>query len=308
MRREPSCSIWASGIRATVAYRVVAPPVHFSVGAAEFPCEKLATLDLSGQLAILGRPIDGVLGFDVFQRYVVEIDYEARIVRLFDLDGSLPTPAAGEALRLTITKHLPYVTAALKVKGRPQAEKTLLIDTGSEDAVDDDIVLSSKGPKREVIGGVGLGQEYKVTFGRIDFVRLGPYKLENVPSVAPGVPLIGSTVLRRFRLTFDYRHGRLYLARGPVNALDFSDSSPGSGLDLREGSLGLDVHDVTARSSAEAAGLHAGDVIVAIDGTPAADFGVARAQQLLDRPGTVYLLVVTHQGSRREVKLLIPAA
>ena len=293
--------------KGTFAYRVVATPVRLSVGVAEFGCEKLAALDLTNQLAILGRPIDGILGYDVFQRYAVEIDYEARVVRLFE-PGSLAAAQAGVALPLTITKRLPYVTADLKVKGQPLAKKTLLVDTGSEDAVDDDVVLSSKGPKREVTGGVGLGQEYKVTFGRIASARLGPYELKNVPSVAPGVPLIGSSVLRHFRLTFDYRHGKFYLAREPVNTLDFSDSSPGSGLDLREGKSGLDVHDVIAKSPAEAAGLHAGDAILTIDGTPAADFGVVRAQQLLDRPGTAYLLVVTLSGSRREVTLRIPAA
>ena len=184
--------------------------VRFDVGGAQFRSEHLISLDLSNQHAILGRPVDGILGSDLFRQFVVEIDYEAKVVRLHQ-PTTFRYTGDGEVLPLSFERRLPYMVATLTVPGQPPEQRRLQVDTGSQDAVDDSLLLRSSGQMREVTGGVGMGQTYSVKLGKFAQVRLGRLALENVPGVAPGVCLVSTEVLRRFRMIFDYTRAELIL-------------------------------------------------------------------------------------------------
>ena len=58
--------------------------VTLSVSGIEFPDLTLTSIRLSGLEAGFGRPVDGILGYEIFNRFVVEIDYISRIVTLHD--------------------------------------------------------------------------------------------------------------------------------------------------------------------------------------------------------------------------------
>lgn len=263
--------------------------VSFRAGLASFNCPRVISLDLSGQPAILGRKIDGILGGGFLSQYVVELDYETATLRLHPRDFEYRGP--GETLPITLEKGVPHVTARLTVAGVAPAARTLLIDTGSQDAVDDDLLFQSKAPLAEVEGGVGLGQTYRVSFGSFSQVRLGSFELADVPAVAPGVPLIGGEVLRRFRIFFDYPRSRMTLEPNPHLHDRFAASAPALQLRGVPGDAAVRVHEIPAQSAAARAGLAAGDLITAVDGTPVADLKLARLQELLKRPGTFALTV-----------------
>jgi hypothetical protein len=84
----------------------------------------------------LGRPIDGILGHDFFRRFVTELDWDAQVVRIHDTSGYQP-PTGAQAIPLRFERRVPYLEATLTVEGHPPERRTLLLDTGSEDAVDD---------------------------------------------------------------------------------------------------------------------------------------------------------------------------
>ena len=178
--------------------------------------------------------------------------------------------------------------------------------TGSQDSVDDDLLLQSKTPLAEVEGGVGLGQTYRVSFGVFSRVRLASFELENVPGVAPGVPLIGGEVLRRFRIFFDYARSRMTLEPNPHLHDRFRSSGPE--LQLRGAPDGaVRVHEIPARSAAALSGLAAGDLITAVDGTPVAELTYTRLQALLTRAGA-FTLTVRRAGRTLTVVLDNPPA
>lgn len=84
--------------------------------------------------------------------YVVEIDYEAAVLTLRD-PKTFHYAGGGEAIPFALVKNTPRVRAKIAVGGRPAEERLLLVDSGSEDALDDDLLAQS--PQRlEVIGGV----------------------------------------------------------------------------------------------------------------------------------------------------------
>ena len=279
--------------------------VEFDVAGVSFRSDHTISTDLSNQPGILGYSVAGVLGSDFFHRVTVEIEYDTGVVRLHDPERFTP-PAGARSIPLVFERRVPFVTARLQVTGRPARARRLLVDSGSEDAVDDSLLLESRGPLRRVIGGVGSGQTYEVVFGRIERFELGPFALEDLPSVAPGVSLIGGEVLRRFRVTLDYARERMLLIPGR----HFRDEAPVdlSGLTLRLAGDGtrLRVEDVASGSAAERARVRPGELLVAIDGAPVGDLGLRRAQAILMVPGMRLRLHFESESRLREVDLALP--
>lgn len=279
--------------------------VEFSVAGVSFRSDRTISVDLSNQPGILGFSVAGVLGSDFFHRVVVEIDYDARFVRLHDPARFSPRTGA-KAIPLTFERRVPHVTARITAPGRPARTRRLLVDSGSEDAVDDSVLLESRGPLRRTTGGVGSGRTYEVVFGRIERFELGPFVLGNLPSVAPGVSLIGGEVLRRFRVTFDYGRGRMLLAPGRHLGDEALEDLSGLTLRLTDDGAQLRIEEVARGTPAARAGLRAGEHVSAIDHASVGEIGLRRAQAILGAPGTRLRLQVWGKAGPREVELRLP--
>lgn len=112
--------------------------------------------------------------------------------------------------------------------------------------------------------------------------------------------------MKRFVVTFDYAHQRLYLkpvTPPPADAGAFDRS----GLWINAVAKGYEVTDVAAGSAAAEAGVGVGDVITAIDGRPVLAEALADARlKLCDSPpGTQVKLTVTHGAETRTVTLIL---
>lgn len=289
--------------KGTVTVRF-SPDVTYGVaGGLKLPVPKSYVIDLSGQTTLQGREVAGILGRDLFARYVVDLDFEARVMTLRD-PQTYAYQGPGAVLPIAITRGVPHVKVQVKVAGREPAEQEVLVDSGSGDAVDLDELANS--PERlEVVGGVGLGQEFRTILGRGEWAGIGPYRLAAPLGVTGGVPLIGNETLRRFRVIFDYPHARMVLeANGHLGDPFAFDAS---GIDLRwtADMQRFAVHDLAKDSPAEAAGLKAGEEIAAIDGQPAAAFDIAQMQKLLSEPGRRLRLTVRGKAGVREVELVL---
>lgn len=184
--------------------------VKFRIASVSFQCDHVLSVDLSNQPSIIGRRVDGILGSDFIAQFVIEVDYDRRLVWLHDPER-FRYHGKGEVLPLTLERRLPYVEAQIAVPGQLPSRRKLLVDSGSQDAVDDDLLLKSTGSLRKVTGGVGLGRTYEVSLGLLSVFQLGRFTFKDVPSVAPGVALIGSEILRRFRTYYDYKRQRMIL-------------------------------------------------------------------------------------------------
>lgn len=206
---EPLGEGEGSGAGGAIGYHKYAPDAAiFEVGGARCTCEHTISVDFSGQPAIIGRRVDGVLGSDFIAQFVVELDYDQSRVTLHDTTG-YTYHGKGVEVPLTFVRRVPYLTAELAVGGRAPVPRRLLIDTGSQDAVDDSLLLTAP-VLSDAEGGVGLGTRRTVSAGTFDHVRFGGFEFRDVPGVAPGVCLVGGEVLRRFHLVFDYKRARMF--------------------------------------------------------------------------------------------------
>jgi hypothetical protein len=273
--------------------------VTYELPGLSFPVEESYVIDLSGQPALLGRYIGGILGYSLFARYVVDIDFDARILTLHDFERY---HSVGEALPFTLIKHTPHIHVKLSVDGRTTVDHEVLVDTGSQDTIDDDLLDQS--PTRvEVVGGVGLGQEFRTVMGRAESLQIGSFTLRRPFGAAGGTALIGNEVLRRFHLTFDYPHTQIFLSPGQHFADAFLFDA--SGIDLRWDSTAAAfvIHDVASPSAAWDAGLRSGETLVAINGQPASAFTIEGLTALLAEDGRELSLTVKRGTEERSVQL-----
>ena len=80
------------------------------------------------------RKVDGILGAEFFHNFVVEIDYAARLINVYEPAGYRYT-GKGEKLPIEVEPQHIFVQAQILSQGRQALPVKLLVDTGSAMAV-----------------------------------------------------------------------------------------------------------------------------------------------------------------------------
>ncbi|MDX1753767.1 MAG: aspartyl protease family protein [Salinimicrobium sediminis] len=174
----------------------------------------------------LGVPVHGIIGYDLFKDFVVEINYPRRFLRLHDRKKFRKKLRGYDKLPLQFYQDKPYVTTRLEIDNKP-AIATLLLDNGLSDAVwlfpDSTNIFV---PERSYPDFLGLGLSGDVTGqrARITSMQLGENTLQKVTASFPdslsieGLQTyharngsIGSEIMRRFNIVFDYNSSAMYL-------------------------------------------------------------------------------------------------
>lgn len=72
------------------------PPAVADIALGELTLDgvELGVLPLSHITMPSGEPIDGIIGYDILKQYVVEVDYDDGVLRVFDRDGYVPSDRA----------------------------------------------------------------------------------------------------------------------------------------------------------------------------------------------------------------------
>jgi C-terminal processing protease CtpA/Prc len=102
---------------------------------------------------------------------------------------------------------------------------------------------------------------------------------------------VGSGLLKRFVVTFDYANHVLYLKKAPYQDADIA-AFDGVGIWLNGADGSFRIMDVAVGGPADKAGLKAGDLVTAIDDTPALAMTLSEIRRTLklvavERPITV---------------------
>jgi Aspartyl protease/PDZ domain len=269
--------------------------VTFSLTGITIPVPLIGAIDMSNNKSQVGRDIEGLVGYDLFQNYVVEIDYESKVIRLFD-PKTYRYSGGGEIIPITLEDDEPHVTAEITVPGAAPKSRKLLIDTGSNDALDDSVIAQSSGPLLEVVSGVGLGKEFKSIAGKVSRLKLGGVSFENVDGGAGGVALIGGEILRRFTVIFDYDRRRMVLEPNQHLRDAFLWDASGMSFRLVPESGDFSVHSVLQGSPASEVGFREGDLIKSIDGLSSEHFTLHQVETIFRRVGAEHQLSVQRKN------------
>lgn len=283
----------------------------------EFRDQTFLTLPLEALSAGEGRAIDGILGYDFFHRFVVEIDYSSKVINLFE-PQTYHYRGKGEVIPFTLHSDQPYVRAKLILAEQNQIESEFVIDTGSsnslmlaKDFVEKNNVLSFVKNRLESQAR-GVGGEIALIVGRVKRIELGRFTIRepitlfpNGEITAPGkAGNIGGKILRRFRVIFDYSRLRMILE--PSDSFSESDKTDMSGATLIAEGPGfstIKVVRVRENSPAAEAGLRSADTIVSIDNKPADEIGLGAIREMFQQEGRGYQVVVKRGSETLHIQL-----
>ncbi len=183
------------------------------------------------QLSALG--VDGAVGYEIFSRFTVRIDYPSKILTLSDPALPVPTAARAVALPLKLEARTPTILAS--VDGKPPAR--FLVDTGDSGALHlytlyataNGLLPKNGDPAVLKQQGLGVGGTLNEQVSPGHTLTLGKLTLRNVPiatmtgggisGVSSHAGGLGNLILNRFVVTFDYAHGRLTVAEGAAKSV-----------------------------------------------------------------------------------------
>ena len=291
--------------------------VDFQVGDLTLTGQTVTVLPFASK-DVEGFDEQGMLGFELARRFVTVIDYGAKTITFID-PARFDPKDAGTPVPFVFYNHLPQVDGVFEgVPGRFD------IDTGSrvELTLTKPFVaahdFTAKHPKGVLaVDGWGVGGPTRTYVTRSREFDLGPVRIDGLvagfstqargsfadPNMQGNV---GSGLLKRFAVTFDYNHQIMYLKRlqPPPADVGVFDRA-GFWLNLSPG--GFKVMDLTAGSAAALTGLKVGDEITAIDGVAAHLIDLPELRKRLrDEPaGTPVKLDVLAGGQARAITLTL---
>ncbi|MBS0365176.1 MAG: aspartyl protease family protein [Proteobacteria bacterium] len=269
--------------------------------------------------SIEGIAVDGMVGFELLRRLVTTIDYGRRTITFTTPARFRPGPDQGVAIPFVFYDHVPSVPGRIG-----DLPARLDIDTGSRTELDVTSPFVARHGLRErftrgtnAITGWGVGGPARSYVVRMPAVAIGPQTVADAVvglSDARGGTFsdpnfdgnVGSALLKRFVVTFDYTRQVLYLKPiEPVPADVGTFDRSGLWVIARGG--GYQVMDVAPGSAAAQAGLKVGDLIVAVDGRPVVEARLSQLRETLrsSAPGTRVGLTVRREKQSRGVTLLL---
>ena len=266
-----------------------------------------------------GTHMQGMVGYEVFRRFVTRIDYGAKTVTLIDPKHFDPT-GAGAPIKISFNGNAAIVEGSYNgIPGKFQ------IDTGARSSLTLDApfvaahnLRASSASGVDAVDGWGVGGPSRSHMVRGGILKIGKsievdHPVTGMATDTAGAMAdptlaanIGGGVLKRFIVTFDYGHSTMYL-KPIAGRVDDLDSYDRAGTWFNVSPEGFNVVAVTAGGPAALAGLKEGDVITAIDGKAVADIALPDARRHFrdDPVGTVVTLSVLRDGKPVEIKLTL---
>jgi predicted aspartyl protease len=280
----------------TYTVQVIRGAVHFRLAGLTAMVAPVGAMDLSSIEPDVGHKVDGILGYDIFEKLIVTADYVSRQCTFAAPEAFHPLEGA-RSFQLKFEDRVPLVHARITIPGNPPTDAEFLVDTGSGDAVDHPLIKKSTGKLLQTVTGVGLGQELSGVAGRIESLQLGPFELRGAVSACCGGSdlssrLIGGQALSRFAVTLDYAHQELLLRPNRNYHRPFSADQSGLQLRLVSATGELAIHAVTKDSPAADAGLRSGDVILAVGKVRSSQIGLAKVRSMFEASSGKYNLKV----------------
>ena len=246
----------------------------------------------------LGTRIDGLIGYDIFSRFVVKIDYRRKRLTLYD-PKHFSVKKKYNTVNMAVMNSKPVSELYIHFDGNDGFLGHFMVDTGATHALaldlasGESIVLPEKSIGANL--GRGLSGEISGYIGRVQQVDLGIHQLEDViASFAENIVRnddqkqlrngsIGGEVLKKFTVIFDFVHGEMHLKPNNLFRRPFEYNM--SGIEFTAHGEDLDtflIHSIRAQSVADQAGLMPGDELVSINNLSSAKLNLSRVYDELN--------------------------
>lgn len=233
----------------------------------------------------LGTDVHGILGYELFSRFVVEIDYDDRLIRLHEPYSYKPRRWR-KSMPLTVEDTKPYIYTTITLEDGTEIDSKFMLDTGASHSLllDLDSHPDLKLPENKLRTnlGRGLGGAIYGHIGRLKSAKFGKYEFTEVIASWPDKGsfadilkrtgrqgTLGGGLLSRFTVVFDYFNGYLYYKRNRNFRNRFEYNM--SGIDIKVIGQKLnqyEIFEIREGAPASKIDLQPGDEIITINGHP----------------------------------------
>ncbi len=271
----------------------------------------------------LGAEVHGILGYELFSRFIVQMDYERKRLVLYD-PNHFRKGRRYQTIKISVEDTKPFVTVAVSMHENSEISTKLLVDTGAshglmlqpgshEEIVIPDLHINSIIGR--TLGGIITGK-----IGRIEAMQMGKYTLNDVIANFPDPKskqdtlirkdtnrrngALGGEVLSRFNIVFNFPGEEIYIKKNgsfkrPSNYDMSGITIKAKGAQLRT----YEVSELRKESPAEQAGLLVGDIIVAVNGFMLNRIELNQVNGFFNKKeGKKVSLLIERQGKRRRVE------
>lgn len=212
----------------------------------------------------IGIPVNGIIGYYFFKNHPVEINYIKKTITVYKDQSQFPKKIKRfSGFPMSVEYSKPYMMADVELKHEKESSK-LLLDLGNTDSVwlfpaliknfiynrpniDDFLGRGFSGDifgKRSRINSLSIGN---FRFNKPVASMPDEYSIQHLKLVNDRKGSIGSEILRRFTVIFDYPDRKIYFnANKDVNDPFLID---GSGLEIKQDGLLWEKEEVRVKTA-----------------------------------------------------------
>ncbi len=239
--------------------------------------------------SFMGRKVNGLIGYDIFKNFIVEIDYQDKRLYFHDPDLFRKEYQKKRKSRfwteipIEIDARKPYINSTIVQHDSSVIETKLLIDSGASHAIS---IYPASNPEISIPPknlysylGSGLSGEIYGEIGRIKSMSFGDLTLKEPVVYYPEEEgtrrallqsnrngSIGADLLKRYTIFFNYEDGSMLVKANKESNKDFNYNM--AGIELSTPFLGIPfylISKIREGSPAEKAGLRENDILMEID-------------------------------------------
>ncbi len=269
----------------------VAAGINFNIGNIEFYNQTLVVLPESKNLSYFET--DGVIGNEILTRFIVDINYDNQTIRLAEPSNYKPIKDA-EEIKISFESVYPFVKSSAILDNGTTVPLNLVLDLGASHALSllissqKSIVLPDKNIK--VSTGRGINTEVFGYMGRIKNFKIGSYSFDNPIVSFNDQKLVqfekegnlGSGILKRFNITFDYPNKRFFIKPNKSYSLPFEFNMAGIQISKVNNEI-LKIDRVLPYSTGLEAGLLQEDIILRINKVNATEITKGELKKIFEK-------------------------
>ncbi|UCG27317.1 MAG: aspartyl protease family protein [Bacteroidales bacterium] len=263
--------------------------------------------------SIFGTRVHGLIGYNMFKNFIVEINYEREYITFYNPQKYKPSRYRKKGITIPLEIHntKPYVYGTIILEDNTEVPVKLLLDTGASHAlwidVNSDTRLILPDNAVDVFLGKGLNGDIYGKIGKMHRFNIGKFSFDNPivafpDSLSAGDALgrdnrngsLGSEILRRFHVVIDYPNHQITLYPNSKFRSQFRLNRTGIDIEAPMPEFPYYViSNIRKNSPADRAGLRKGDEIKYLNGKNTVGMNI----------NDIYAIFQQHAGRRTKLTI-----